>query len=307
MSRKRSSLQTGLQTGESAPQTATKAARSWARIAGIGITSLALCGVSLMAGALGSACADSESGSGTSGKRIVLQVDATSNPAAKSSFLAASGWNIKLSKAFVGLGGLYFFNGAAAAVGRFDAPAPRHRSLNFATWLLIPTAHAHPGHYQPGDALGQFLGAAVVDVLAPQVRLGLGDGVTGLYRSARVTLKAPTAETGPLGTQVAFAEGEASKGGKTVFFRLAADTADVAASAVSGNVDGCEFEATDVSSDGTVTLTIDPTVWFQLVDFTNVAPGTAATPTEPAKGTDAQLGFAIGLAQIGAYRFTFNP
>jgi hypothetical protein len=73
-----------------------------------------------------------------------------------------------------------------------------------------------------------------------------------------------------------------------------------------GEVDGCAFEEADVQGDGMVTLTVKPSIWFELVDFSAVAPGTQQEPTEVEHGSKAQVGFALGLVQLTAYRFSFS-
>jgi len=53
-------------------------------------------------------------------------------------------------------------------------------------------------------------------------------------------------------------------------------------------------------------LTLKPSVWFDLVDFTDVPAGTSDAPTEVPKGDLAQIGFALGLTQLTAYRFAYS-
>jgi hypothetical protein len=158
-----------------------------------------------------------------------------------------------------------------------------------------------------------MLESSSVDLFALPADLGVGDGITGTYRSARFVFD-PT-PVGPaaaeLAGHVAVAEGTASLatdgGTMVVHFKVAADFADVAKSAANGNIDGCTFEQVRVTDSGTVTLTIRPSVWFNLVDFTGVAPGSADAPTELAAGTTPHTAFALGLAQLSAYRFSFEP
>ena len=73
-----------------------------------------------------------------------------------------------------------------------------------------------------------------------------------------------------------------------------------------GEVDGCVFDTADVQDDGTVTLTFEPKIWFDLVDFSKVDPGTADAPTEIPHGDIAQIGFALGLVQLTAYHFAYS-
>jgi len=149
---------------------------------------------------------------------------------------------------------------------------------------------------------------ATADLFAGRVVLPDGNGITGLYRSARLTLAAPTSEPArtQLGGQVAVVEGVARKGEQTVYFRLSASFADVARSVTQGQVDGCAFNEAEVEEDGTVTVTVKPHVWFNLVDFTGVAPGTTNAPTEIAVGETPQIAFVLGLVQLSAYHFSYG-
>jgi len=83
-------------------------------------------------------------------------------------------------------------------------------------------------------------------------------------------------------------------------------SADIENSAAQGHVEGCEFHEVNVGADGLVTVLVNPSVWFNLVDFTLVEPGSEAAPTEFAAGTQPQIAFAQGLAQLSAYKFTYS-
>jgi hypothetical protein len=52
---------------------------------------------------------------------------------------------------------------------------------------------------------------------------------------------------------------------------------------------------------------VQPGTWFNLVDFSQVEPGAAGSPTTLQPGTTPHLGFVTGLAQLSAYRFRYNP
>ncbi len=66
------------------------------------------------------------------------------------------------------------------------------------------------------------------------------------------------------------------------------------------------FEEAAVQGDGTVTVRVEPSVWFDLVDFSELEPGTPEEPVEFAPGTQPRLAFADGLAQLSAYRFAYS-
>jgi hypothetical protein len=248
------------------------------------------------------ACGGSDT---TTGRLVLLHTVLQSDPELTGAFATETGWTVQLDKAVLSLGSLYYFDGEPAFVLR--APAPPWQRL--ARALGPSLAHAHPGHYLAGMALGQMIVPTSVDLFAGRVVLPDGSGVSGVYRSARLQLSAPTREPAlsQLGGQVAVVEGVAKKDDLTVYFQLSASFADVARSVTQGQVDGCPFDEVEVAEDGTVALTVKPHVWFNLVDFTGVAPGTAAAPTEIAAGETPQIAFALGLVQLSAYHFFYGP
>jgi hypothetical protein len=263
-------------------------------------------GAAIFAALVQVACSAKES---TAGKRVAFQTIATVDPEALSGFTTAVGWNVKLSRAAVAIGALHYFDGEPAVAHR-DAPA--RGPLERFAMLVEGVAHAHPGHYQAGTALGEFLEPSSLDLLRTPAVLGRGDGVSGTFRSARFTFadKAVGSAARELASNVALAEGVATKSdaanAREIHFRLSAQFDDVTANVTRGEVDGCEFATTDVEGDGTITLTVNPRIWLDLVDFSDVAEGTSAAPTQVAEGETAQIGFALGLVQLTAYRFAFS-
>ena len=67
-----------------------------------------------------------------------------------------------------------------------------------------------------------------------------------------------------------------------------------------------------MDGDGTVTLTLVPTVWFDQVDFGYVAPGAIGAPAPDANGvvdiagTLAWQGFIRGVKKGTAYLFSYS-
>jgi len=246
------------------------------------------------------ACSD-EGSPDTGGKRVVLLTRADLAPGG-AKFSNGYGWNVELSRALIATGAIYYFEGAPAVEAM--RWVPRLQSL-----LGLTSAHAHPGHYQTGDALGQVLEPWSFDVLEG-ADLPAGDGVTGLYRSGSLSFAAPSA--GPaaeeLGEFIAAVEGTASKEGEdTRYFLAQARFDDVAKSVAEARVSGSVFEEITVETDGTVTITIRPEVWFRLVDFSVAETGEEGAPAEFASGTEPSIAFAQGLAQASAYSFVFTP
>jgi hypothetical protein len=87
-----------------------------------------------------------------------------------------------------------------------------------------------------------------------------------------------------------------------------ADLVDIEKSAAAGQVAGCEFTETDVKDDGTVTVLVNPRVWFNLVDFSAIDPGSEEAPSVFPDDSQPKIAFAQGLAQLSAYKFSYsNP
>ncbi len=266
-------------------------------------SALALAGV-LATGLALEACG-SDSSDATSGKRVVLHTRVGLEPSVATGFTTATGWKVTLSKAVLATGPFYYFDGPPPLVRREE-----QRSFRLAQRFLgIAVAHAHPGHYQAGNAMGEMLEPYSVDLLAGTADFPDGDGITGIFRSARFSFSTPA--TGPAASAVsghaAITEGKAEKDGETArFFRATAELADIEKSAAEGHVEGCEFHEVNVGADGLVTVLVNPSVWFNLVDFTLVEPGSETAPSEFTAGTQPQIAFAQGLAQLSAYKFTYS-
>jgi hypothetical protein len=203
----------------------------------------------------------------TTGGRVSLKTVAQVDPEIESTFTTAVGWKVRLDKAAVAVGSLYYFDGEPAFVQL--APPPRKNLLQrFTGYFAEGVAHAHPGHYVAGNAVGQMLESGSVDLFDVPAPLGAGDGVTGPFRSARFTFaESPTGSASrELDGHVALAEGTAVKANdaeaEPIHFRIYADFADVAKSVTHGEVDGCAFAPqADVEANGTITLTFKPTAY----------------------------------------------
>lgn len=266
------------------------------------------CGAMLSALGLGLAVAaegcSAHSGNATGGKRVLLHTRVTVDKAALRKFTSTIGWDITLSAAAISGGPFYYFDGVPPLARRDE-----QRTWQYAARFLgLGRAYAHPGHYQAGNAMGQMLASSSADLLAGVASFPDGDGVSGVYRSARFTLaqsSGPAAE--PLRGHVAMAAGIAERAGdRARYFRAFADSSEVAEHVRNGEVEGCELEEADVQADGTITARVDPRVWFELVDFTNVAEGGPESPSAFAADSDAQLGFVLGVSQLSAYTFSYE-
>jgi hypothetical protein len=245
-----------------------------------------------------SACLGGEDGGDTTtGKRVHLSTRA--ELAGGTEFTNAFGWSFTLTKVLVSSGALYYFDGEPLEpVARATEP----RSLS-----LIGVAHAHPGHYKEGNTKGEMLVAASYDLVKGPAALAEGEGVSGLFRSARFTFESPA--QGPMSAEmqvaVVIVEGTATKDGATKAFRLVGLVDDVLDADGLPNLDGCTFEETDVEDDGSVVVSIDPSVWLDQVQLDELPDG--AVPVDVARDHSAFVSFARGLKKSTAYRFSYEP
>lgn len=246
-----------------------------------------------------SACSDA-----TTGKRIVLRTQVRPAVQAQAGFQTPLGWNVTLTEAALASGPLYYFDGAPAFVMR-----PARNPGRWLHELAVPPAYAHPGHYGAGVARGQMLQESSINVLAGPASLPDGQGISGRFRSATFAFSPPVA--GPalaaLQGHSVVVKGVAEKDQRSVHFSLTVDFDELRERAREGLVQGCVFDEAAVQVDGLVTLTINPHIWFNLVDFTEVASGSAELPTEIGKDATAHIAFVLGLVQLSAYQFSFAP
>lgn len=251
-----------------------------------------------------SAC--SSASSTTTGKRITLKTKIVA-PDATAPFATAMGWNVSISKLVVSTGAFYYFDGATI----FSQATPRESAPTRAVERLlgIKTAWAHPGHYIPGEARGQMLTATTVDLRAGSVDLAVGDGVTGIVRSATFSFGSPA--TGPLasevGAHVVVIEGTATKGSDTRIFRAELAATDLLDTQGKPAVEGCTFTETTLEGDGTVTATVKLPLWFDQVEFDTIA---ASTDSKPALMKADDLGrkeLVRGMKAADGYVFSYTP
>jgi hypothetical protein len=98
--------------------------------------------------------------------------------------------------------------------------------------LVIPSAHAHPGHDEGGDVTGELRGHFLIDLLAADTApIGVAELIAGVYQSVNFTFAKATAEDGlapgdPLLGHTALFVGVATRGAEHVPFRIALDTPD---------------------------------------------------------------------------------
>lgn len=256
--------------------------------------------VPLLALAASAGCSDSPDA--TTGKRITLATKVAPSPEAKAGFTNAMGWNVKLSKALVSTGALYYFDGAVI----FSQAPPRRPGWQS---LFLRSAHAHPGHYIPGESRGEMLTPFSVDLLAEGSTLPAGAGVTGVVRSATFSFRTPA--QGPVAAELSghavVLEGVASKGGDARTFRAELDAADLANTKGAPSVEGCPFTETTMTESGTVTLSLKVALWFDQVEFDSLPatpdgkaalmPAAAIARNELVRGMKAGDGYVFSYSK----------
>lgn len=234
-----------------------------------------------------------DEGSGTTGRRIALDVKITASPESRQ-FTNAQGWSVSVTKAAIATGAFYFYDGETLFANR-------------PPFAFVRSAFAHPGHYVPGNAKGEMLTASSADLLAGGV-LGRGDGVSGYARSATFAFGSPGA--GPmaaeLGANVAVIEGSATKGAETRSFRVELLPADVKDTKGTTQIEGCPFAAADMQSDGVVTLTVKLQMWLEQVAFDDVPVSTDGKPVLLGAGL-ARNQLVRGSKAGLAYVFSYSP
>lgn len=253
--------------------------------------------LALGACAVGAAC----SGEQNQPRRVQLGVRIEAADGAAEPFPLLNGYTGRIERALMAIDALYFFSGAPAVTARAHGIRRRVRS-----WFSIPSAHAHPGHYASGEAVGQLLHPTVVNVLST-ASVASANGVTGEYRSLSILFA--RAPQGPLSSELggscALLEGTATLGERVIDFRFGARFEDLSLSLNEGVLDGCQFEEHSVGADGVVTVRVDPRVWLTLADFSELAPEETG-PVEIASGQRLHTAFVRGLAQARAYRAAFT-
>lgn len=268
------------------------------------VARLLVTGVTVVAfglvGVLPSACS-SDGDSGTTGKRISLEVKVGSTDA-KAPFANAAGWTVKIDKAFVSTGALYYYDGATI-FSKAEPARPRLRD-----WVGIKPAFAHPGHYVPGNARGELLTPSSVDLRA-EASIGTGNGISGITRSATFSFQAPPSGpfAGELAGHVAVIEGTATKGGETRVFRAEMDAADVVSTKNATSVEGCPFAEVDMEADGVVVVDLKMARWFDQADFASIAKSADGKPVLLGPDDGPRKALARGMKEGLSYAFSYRP
>ncbi|MBN8230051.1 hypothetical protein JYK02_21280 [Corallococcus macrosporus] len=202
------------------------------------------------------------------------------------------GWTVTPEAARLSVGSVRFFEGRVLLSSR----APRFDWYS----LIGGTANAHPGHYVPGDALGEVLNAQTVDLLEGAT-LGDANAVTGAYGSLELTLVTPTAATDAqdaLEGHHARVRGTAKHtSGATVRFDATVDLPKA--------IEGVRFERDLQKEAGFVRIAVDLGKWMDRIDFATASPPDAAGVSTFPAGSQAQNGLVRGVEDTSAYVVTW--
>lgn len=156
--------------------------------------------------------------------------------------------------------------------------------------LLISTAHAHPGHYVPGESLAEVLSPTTVDLAKREpLSWDVAQAVTGSYGSAQLELG---------GARIS---GVASRSDQTLRF-------DTGSFTPRGAITAIRFEHELATDPGRMVLSIDLGVLLSRIEFDKaLAAPSAEGVTRFDRASPAFNGFERGVTDTSSYRFTWQP
>ena len=180
---------------------------------------------------------------------------------------------------------------ASVADVTFTTDGEEHVESNAFLELLVPDAHAHPGHQAGGEVIGSLPGRHVVAWTDDATELGDAEFIVGDYTGANFRYTRASSEDGLdaddrlLGHSV-LVEGVARRDGQEVSFEARIDQDE------DRSVIGLPFDASiDTKTEGIVTLDAHPAdpaegdTLFDGIDFGEVADGASSVTFEP--GTES--------------------
>jgi len=237
--------------------------------------------------------------------RVHLPIE--SDPENLEPVTSSEGYEITLTEARMVLSNFQF-----TTAGELHAKSPFQEGWS----LLVPSARAHPGHYQGGEAVGQLDGRFVVDLLQ-RVPLGDGEFIASKYEAANFTFDLVTEEDlskkDALVGHTALVRGTATKDDLTIQFTALLDAPE------NRQLVGAPFpfeitKETD-STVGFQFLLVDPfegDTFFDGVDFESIDEDEdgqveidSSAPEGPAQ--DAYVILRRTLMTHDHYEFTFEP
>ncbi|MBC7793726.1 MAG: hypothetical protein H7Z43_08455 [Clostridia bacterium] len=174
----------------------------------------------LLVGVL-AACGDPE-------EAVRVQVNVGADSAAIAAVTTDLGYQVELTEARIIVEDIQF-----AIAGEADTAAVRAKRVWLAlTNAFIPTAHAHPGHFQAGEVTGEMRGRFLLTWLPSAVAdIGAATLLAGTYKSVNLTFAQARTEDGlsasdALVGHTALLRGRVSRAGSTVELTALIDSAD---------------------------------------------------------------------------------
>ncbi|WP_426755455.1 hypothetical protein [Myxococcus sp. Y35] len=257
-------------------------------------------GTALVAGA--SACGLSGTGGRSVTFRMGLRTARAPGEAAPGEFTTDTGWRVRLSSGLMVLGPIYLFENAS--------PLEPTALRRLGQWLL-PTAHAHDGHFfSGGTVLGEWDREVVFDLLAEagEVReLGRSPGIAGLARSFSLLLQPPSralgAEGAVLGGRSMILEGTASRAEAEVPFRVALDFPPPV------ELQRVDFVpiAVELDDGGRFVVEVQPHHWFEGAHFDRLTVPPEGGVVELTSETQVYRALMLNVRRYTAFSGTWEP
>ncbi len=153
------------------------------------------------------------------------------------------GWTIEFEQVRMAIGELEFTTAGEVHQAKQASGGAWSNAGAVLLGLVLPSAHAHPGHYQGGEVIGELPGAFVLDFIAGEgAELGKATLIVGEYTAANFLFRRASADElapgDPLTGHTAILAGTATQGEQAIAFTLVID------SPLDRQLVGAPFEAT---------------------------------------------------------------
>ncbi|PIE17612.1 MAG: hypothetical protein CSA65_08280 [Proteobacteria bacterium] len=234
-------------------------------------------------------------GAETAEQRTRFALELGASAASRAGVTSDDGYQVTFDRATLLVGTIRFYSGEPLfARSGWLRGVVGASSLAGAFWA-VPAARAHPGHYQEGDALAEWLEQRRVNLLAATpTPLGEAAGVTGDYRSMLLTLPKPPAGDSE---QTFELELTARKGQRLVrastSFDLAREVRGIAVDRAIGS-----------SKDGRARVEVDLRALVARIDFEALPRASGATDAHDVIDPESQARNALSRGLISTDAFT---
>jgi hypothetical protein len=139
------------------------------------------------------------------------------------------GWTIEFEQARLAIADLEFTTAGEAHDARGPSESAWRMGMVGMVGMVLPSAHAHPGHAHPGEVIGELPGEFVLDFRAGEGDvLGLATLIVGDYTAVNFRFRRASAgeleALDPLIGHTAWLTGTASSGDRVIAFSIAIDS-----------------------------------------------------------------------------------